>query len=94
MLRRLSPRICKCLSWVGQCPLRCAELAARADPRCRDIPIVLTAYIAWKMRNKTKMVSLDEMPLHDVFDQTYSPHPDEPPPKKRGVIRFVSWIWD
>lgn len=46
------------------------------------------------MRNKTKMVSLDEMPLHDVFDQTYSPHPDEPPPKKRGVIRFVSWIWD
>ncbi|KAK1834198.1 amino acid permease/ SLC12A domain-containing protein [Podospora conica] len=59
-----------------------------------DIPIVLTAYIAWKMRHKTKVVSLDAMPIHEIFGQTYSPQPDEPQPKQRGVIRFVSWIWD
>jgi hypothetical protein len=42
---------------------------------------------------KTKWVSLDDIPLEEVLEmiETEERHQEE---KSRGLIRFVSWIWD
>ena len=59
-----------------------------------DIPIVLTAYLFWKYFRKTKVVSLDDIPLEDAFQQAEYFVDDEPEVKKKGWIRAISWIWD
>ncbi|KAK5657811.1 hypothetical protein OQA88_2884 [Cercophora sp. LCS_1] len=58
-----------------------------------DIPIVLTAYFGWKYWMKTKIVSLDRIPLADAFAQA-DDYIDEPEQRKKAWVRFVSWIWD
>ncbi|KAL0931271.1 Dicarboxylic amino acid permease 3 [Colletotrichum truncatum] len=58
-----------------------------------DIPLVLGAYLIYKFVKKTKVVSLDSIPLHDAFEQADA-FPEEPEEKKTGPIRFVSWIWE
>lgn len=58
-----------------------------------DIPLVLLAYAIWKILKKTKIVSLEAIPLIEALDQS-DQYPDEPPAKGRGIIRLVSWIWD
>ncbi|KAI5467930.1 amino acid permease [Mariannaea sp. PMI_226] len=35
-----------------------------------DIPLVITAFLIWKFMKKTKFVSLDEIPLREVFEQS------------------------
>ncbi|KAK4161080.1 amino acid permease-domain-containing protein [Cladorrhinum sp. PSN259] len=59
-----------------------------------DIPIVLTAYLFWKYFRKTKIVSLDEIPLEDAFQQAEDFVNYEPEGKTKGWIRAISWIWD
>ncbi|KAK4460876.1 amino acid permease-domain-containing protein [Cladorrhinum samala] len=59
-----------------------------------DIPIVLTAYLFWKYFRKTKVVSLDDIPLEGAFQQAEYFVDDEPEVKKKGWIRAISWIWD
>ncbi|KAF6824251.1 amino acid transporter [Colletotrichum plurivorum] len=58
-----------------------------------DIPLVLGAYLIWKFAKKTKVVTLDNIPLHEAFEQADA-YPEEPEVKKTGPIRFVSWIWE
>lgn len=58
-----------------------------------DIPLVLTAFTAWKLLKKTKVVSLDAVPLVDALNQA-DQYPSELETKSRGIIRLVSWIWD
>ncbi|KAK4226550.1 amino acid permease/ SLC12A domain-containing protein [Podospora fimiseda] len=59
-----------------------------------DIPIVLTAYLFWKYFRKTKIVSLDDIPLEDVFQQADDFVDEEAEGKQKGWIRAISWIWD
>jgi len=59
----------------------------------RDIPIVLTAYLGWRYYRGTKIVSLDEIPLADAFAQAEQ-SADAPGAKQKGLIRYVSWVWD
>ncbi|KAJ8123956.1 hypothetical protein O1611_g9474 [Lasiodiplodia mahajangana] len=59
-----------------------------------DIPLVLAAYLIWKLWKKTKIVSLSEIPLEEAFRQAEQVPDDEPPMKKNSMLRFVSWIWD
>lgn len=35
----------------------------------RDIPLVLGAYLVWKLVKGTKIVSLSEIPLHSALEQ-------------------------
>ncbi|KAK0629705.1 proline-specific permease [Bombardia bombarda] len=58
-----------------------------------DIPLVLTAYLFWKFFKKTKVVSLDEIPLDTALEQA-DMYEDEPEDKQKGWIRAVSWLWD
>ncbi|WYZ39883.1 hypothetical protein EsH8_IV_000224 [Colletotrichum jinshuiense] len=58
-----------------------------------DIPLVALAFVVWKFVKKTKVVSLDSIPLHEAFEQS-DEYPDEPEPKNTGPIRFISWLWE
>lgn len=61
----------------------------------RDIPIVLIAYLAWKFYKKTKIVSLDDVPLDIAFEQAEDAIFEDPEEgKTKGWARAVSWIWD
>lgn len=64
----------------------------------RDIPIVFTAYVGWKYIKKTRIVSLDEIPLEAAFaqaEQAGSVEQDaDEPEKRRSWMCLVSWIWD
>jgi len=71
---------------------------SKADLASRDIPIVFVAYFGWKYFKKTKIVSLDEIPLDAAFTQaeqadTVMQNADEPE-KRPSWMRLVSWIWD
>ncbi|EFX02102.1 amino acid permease [Grosmannia clavigera kw1407] len=58
-----------------------------------DIPLVLLAFSIWKILKKTKMVSLDAIPLLEALDQS-DQYPNEPLTKRKGIVRLVSWLWD
>ncbi|KAI0196751.1 amino acid permease/ SLC12A domain-containing protein [Xylaria flabelliformis] len=59
-----------------------------------DIPLVLSAYLIWKLWKKTKIVSLSDIPLSEAFKQAEQVLDDEPPVKRGTWLRLVSWIWD
>ncbi|KAL2126152.1 hypothetical protein VTI74DRAFT_1589 [Chaetomium olivicolor] len=59
-----------------------------------DIPIVLTAYLFWKVFRKTRVVSLDEIPLKDALARADEYYPGQTMGKKRGWVKTISWIWD
>ncbi|KAK1634680.1 amino acid permease [Colletotrichum phormii] len=58
-----------------------------------DIPLVAGAFLFWKFFKKTKGVVLENIPLHDAFEQADA-YPEEPEKQETGPIRFVSWIWN
>jgi len=58
-----------------------------------DIPLVFLGYLAYKFHQKTKIVSLDSIPLDDAFEQA-DDYVDEPEGKQKGWVRAISWIWD
>jgi amino acid permease len=60
----------------------------------RDIPLVLAAYLIWKLWKKTKILALSDIPLEEAFKQAEQAPDDEPPVKKNSKLRLVSWIWD
>jgi amino acid transporter len=55
---------------------------------------VLIAYVFWKLFRKTKIVSLEEIPLEDALARVDEYYPEQTPDKKRGWVKAVSWIWD
>ncbi|RWA10220.1 hypothetical protein EKO27_g4871 [Xylaria grammica] len=59
-----------------------------------DIPLVLAAYLIWKLWKKTKMVSLSDIPLEEAFKQAEQVSDDEPPVKKGSMAHLIAWIWD
>ncbi|KAK0671641.1 putative amino acid permease [Cercophora samala] len=63
-----------------------------------DIPIVLVAYLSWKLLRKTSIIPLDQIPLEEAFEQAEENIMVQtqgfPPTKAKGWTRFVSWIWD
>ncbi|KAI4862477.1 proline-specific permease [Hypoxylon rubiginosum] len=58
-----------------------------------DIPLVLCAYFIWKFVKKTKIPSLESIPLEEAFQQI-DQYPDEPEGKSKGWVRILSWMWD
>ncbi|KAI1266688.1 amino acid permease/ SLC12A domain-containing protein [Xylariaceae sp. FL1019] len=59
-----------------------------------DIPLVLTAYLIWKLVKKTKIIPLADIPLHEAFKQIEDAPEFDEPVKHKGWIRLISWIWD
>ncbi|KAI1362086.1 amino acid permease/ SLC12A domain-containing protein [Xylaria arbuscula] len=59
-----------------------------------DIPLVLAAYLIWKLLKKTKIVSLSDIPLEEAFAQAAEVPDDEPPFKKSSKAHWIGWIWD
>ncbi|KAF2811242.1 putative amino acid permease [Mytilinidion resinicola] len=56
-----------------------------------DIPLVLTAYFGWKFLKKTRILSLDDVPLRAALDEIVS-KPEEEVPKARGWRR-LNILW-
>ncbi|KAF2490290.1 putative amino acid permease [Lophium mytilinum] len=56
-----------------------------------DIPLVLTAYFGWKFLKRTKILSLDDVPLRAALDEIVS-RPEEEVPKARGWRR-LNILW-
>ncbi|KAK4247143.1 amino acid permease-domain-containing protein [Corynascus novoguineensis] len=59
-----------------------------------DIPIMITAYLFWKVFRKTKIVSLDQVPLREALARADEYYPEETVVKNRGWTRSISWLWD
>ncbi|OAL39927.1 hypothetical protein AYO20_00840 [Fonsecaea nubica] len=57
-----------------------------------DIPLVITAYVAWKLYKRTKIVKLSEIPLAEALARAAEDVEPEPNmPKWRQVVGF---LWD
>lgn len=64
-----------------------------------DIPLVIVAFVIWKLVHKTQFVSLDSIPLREAFDQSLARHQrdnllDEQQKQPPRWLRYISWIWD
>lgn len=55
---------------------------------------MITAYLFWKVFRKTKIVSLDQVPLREALARADEYYPEETVVKKRGWTRSISWLWD
>lgn len=55
---------------------------------------MITAYLFWKIFRRTKIVSLDEIPLEAAFARAEEYYPKPFDTKSRGWVRAISWIWD
>jgi len=49
----------------------------------RDIPIVIAAYFGWKVFKRTRILSLDEIPIREALDEMLR-NPEEQIPPPRG----------
>ncbi|EME78057.1 uncharacterized protein MYCFIDRAFT_205386 [Pseudocercospora fijiensis CIRAD86] len=58
-----------------------------------DIPLVLTAFVLWKFFKKTRFVNLADIPLNEALDEIER-KPEEPEPRPKGWLRWVSFLWD
>jgi amino acid transporter len=58
-----------------------------------DIPLVITAYLFWKILKKTRIVALKDIPLQEALDEIML-HPEEVEPESKGWKRFVTFLWD
>ncbi len=60
--------------------------------RCSDIPLVLAAFLLWKVIKKTKWVKLEEIPLNEALERAaQDPGEDKPVPRWR---QFAGFLWD
>jgi amino acid transporter len=58
----------------------------------RDIALVATAYIGWKLIKKTKYIRLEDIPIEEVLEQIV-PEPEEEVSKQKW-LKWISWLWD
>jgi hypothetical protein len=58
---------------------------------CSDIPIVIVAYGGWKLFKKTKILSLDDIPLQEALEEMRE-KPEERIPPARGWKR-LNILW-
>ena len=58
----------------------------------RDIPLVLAAYVAWKIFKRTKVLDLADIPLEEALERAaQDPGVTKKLPKWRQVVGF---LWD
>lgn len=58
----------------------------------RDIPLVIAAYIAWKVYKRTSIVKLSEIPLEEALERAAS---DVEVEKERPLWRkLIGFLWD
>ena len=58
----------------------------------RDIPLVLSAYVIWKVFKRTKIVRLEDIPLTDALERAEQDVGVEPKvPRWKKVVGF---LWD
>ncbi|WRT64496.1 uncharacterized protein IL334_001428 [Kwoniella shivajii] len=58
-----------------------------------DIPLVLAAYLIWKLYKRTKLVSLADIPIEEVLHYI-SENPEEPEVVHKSWVKWISWLWD
>lgn len=58
-----------------------------------DIPLVLTAFVLWKVIKKTRFVKLSEIPLKEALDDVER-HPETPEPGSKGWRKLFTFLWD
>ncbi|KAF2756585.1 amino acid permease [Pseudovirgaria hyperparasitica] len=58
-----------------------------------DIPLVLTAFLLWKIIKKTKFVNLEDIPLREALSEI-DRRPELPEPPKKGWMKIVGFLWD
>ncbi|CAK7241786.1 MAG: hypothetical protein STHCBS139747_003257 [Sporothrix thermara] len=58
-----------------------------------DIPLVLAAYLFWKIYKRTSIVSLEHVQLQEALAQVADLE-EEPEPKSNKWLAWISWIWD
>lgn len=58
-----------------------------------DIPLVLAAFVLWKVFKKTKFVKLEDVPLKEALEEIER-KPEEPEPAKKGWQKVVGILWD
>lgn len=58
-----------------------------------DIPLVLIAFLLWKLFKKTKFVKLDEIPLQEALDEIER-KPEVIEPKAKGWRAIIGILWD
>lgn len=58
-----------------------------------DIPLVVAAFLLWKIIKKTKMVDLADVPIRAALEEVArNPEPEEM--KSTGWRRVVNFLWD
>ena len=58
-----------------------------------DIPLVLAAYLLWKVAKRTKIVALSEIPLQEALDEV-DRQPEILGPEKRTWSKVLTMLWD
>jgi amino acid transporter len=58
----------------------------------RDIPLVITAYIAWKSIKGTKIIPLADIPLREALDEV-ARNPEPPEPKHGLGYKILNIFW-
>jgi yeast amino acid transporter len=62
-----------------------------SDYFCRDIPLVICAYLGWKFFKGTKILLLDEIPIQAALEEIEQ-MPEEKIPPARGWHR-LNILW-
>ncbi|KAF1948436.1 amino acid permease-like protein [Byssothecium circinans] len=58
-----------------------------------DIPLVIIAFLMWKLIKKTKFVDLTTVPIRAALDEV-AKYPEPPEPKQMGWKRIAGILWD
>ncbi|KAL1901115.1 hypothetical protein Sste5346_002182 [Sporothrix stenoceras] len=58
-----------------------------------DIPLVLVAFVFWKVYKRTNIVKLKDVPLTEALEQV-AYYEEEPETKYSKWLVWISWIWD
>ncbi|KAJ4361873.1 hypothetical protein N0V83_010814 [Neocucurbitaria cava] len=58
-----------------------------------DIPLVIAAFLLWKLIKGTKFVNLADIPIREALEEV-SKHPEPEELKRTGWRRVVTFLWD
>lgn len=58
-----------------------------------DIPLVFTAFVAWKTFKKTEFVRLEDIALREALEEIVR-SPEETEPVKKGREKWIGVLWD
>lgn len=58
-----------------------------------DIPLVLTAFVLWKLFKRTRLVRLEDVPLKEALEEIRK-KPELPEPEKKGWEKWIGFLWD